>query len=526
MKSNFFKYIFILFVIGIIIFAIYRLYFKNKDEQVEVVQKVQEEVVQIKDLRLGISNYDTINPLLSNNKEILNINKLIFEPLMVLNENYELEKCLATECSKISNTSYIVKIDNNKKWQDGSSIGAKDVQFTIDRLKEGVSIYAYNVEKVVSVEVLDASTIKINLSEEVPFFEYNLTFPILSNNYYIGEDFNTSTKIPIGTGMYKIDSIEPSTITLVKNEKWWNKKEKNTKIEKIYIKLYTQVGEVYNAFKLGNIDIFTTANTNLEQYIGTIGYAKTEIKGRNFDYLAFNCENSILNDISVRKAISYSIDKNNIVSSVYNNEYYVSDFPLDYGNYLYQGKDSNYNQDQAKMMLLNNGWEYKNNRWQKKENYYTKKLNLTITVNSSNTNRVAVAENIKAQLEQIGLKITINKVSDSSYKSILENKNYEMIITGIYNSYSPNINTFFGEGNLQNYQNEEIKAILNEVNYITDKNLFKEKYKKILEIYENEKPFISLYRNKITIIKSQGLSGEIKANNYFSYYGLENWYRL
>ena len=112
MKSNFFKYIFILFAIGIIIFAIYMIYFRNNEIENEIEEVVTEEVVEIKDLRLGISNFDNINPLLSNNKEVLNIDKLIFEPLITINENYKTSLCLATECSKTSPTSYVIKIDN------------------------------------------------------------------------------------------------------------------------------------------------------------------------------------------------------------------------------------------------------------------------------------------------------------------------------------------------------------------------------------------------------------------------------
>lgn len=185
-----------------------------------------------------------------------------------------------------------------------------------------------------------------------------------------------------------------------------------------------------------------------------------------------------------------------------------------------------YNIEQAKTILTNSGWEYKYNRWQKKENYRTLKLNLNITVDASNTNRLAVAENIKASLEQMGIKVTINKVSNSNYQKILESKNYQIIITGVYNSYSPNLNNFFGANNLQNYNNVEINNILNEVKTITNENMLKDKYKRILEIYEEEKPFIGLYRNKQTIIKTQNLAGEVAGNNYFSYYHLENWNRI
>ena len=529
MKNNFFKYIFIIFAVFIIIYAVYTIYFQNKDKNNEIKQddNIQEEI-QIKDLRLGISNFDTINPLLTNNKEVININKIIFEPLMNVDENYKIQMCLAKECSKTSDTSYVIKIDNNVKWQDGTALIAKDIQFTIDRLKEGNSIYSYNVEKVISVEILDTDKVKINLSEEVPFFEYNLTFPILPNNYYLGEDFNTSQKVPIGTGMFKISKIEDGNIELQKNEKWWNLNNKNPKVETLNIKIYSEMGEVFNAFKLGNIDMLSTSTTDIENYIGTIGYSKTELKGRNYDYLAFNCQDEVLKNVEVRKAISYAIDKENIISSIYNNKYSVSDFPLDFGSYLCNNENTSlgYNIEQAKKILTENEWIYKNNRWQKTQNYKTTRLSFAISVNSTDTNRVAVAENIKTQLESIGIKVSINKLSDNQYKNALKNKDYQVLLTGVYNSYSPDITQFFNSENLQNYTNEEIDKILSEIKNITDEKLIKEKYKTIQDIYSKEQPFIGLYRNKTTIIKSQNVAGEVIANNYSSYYNINNWYRM
>lgn len=529
MKTSFFKYIFIIFVIGIISYAIYTLYFKDNGVQEELPTSEQSsQVEQITNLRIGVSNFDTINPLISNNKEILNIDKLIFESLVNITEDYKTELSLAKECSKISDYSYIIKVDNSIKWHNGSSFTAKDINFTINKLKEGNSVYSANVEKIESTEVIDNTTLKINLIEPVPFFEYNLTFPILPNNYYLNEDFYTTTKVPIGTGMFTISEMTSSNIKLIKNEKWWNKDNKNSKIDTIYIKLFSEIGEVYNSFKMGNIDIFTTHNINLQNYIGTMGYEKQEVKGRQLDYLAFNCENKILSDKTVRKAISYTIDKTNIVSSVFNNEYYTAENPLDYGSYLYKNENgsSGYNPEQAKKLLTDNGWEYKYNRWQKKVNYSTLKLNLTLTVNSSNTARVQVAENIKNQLGQIGINVTINKVSDSRYKQILQSKNYEMILTGVYNSFSPDLNNFFSEGNLQNYNSTDMQTVLKDLQNANDEDSLKEKYKKIIELYNEEQPFICLYRNKVTVVKDKNLVGNPICNNYFSYYNLYEWYGI
>ena len=59
------------------------------------------------------------------------------------------------------------------------NFSAKDVKFTIDLLKSTDTIFSENVKNISSAEVIDDSTVKINLSEETYFFENNLIFPIM-----------------------------------------------------------------------------------------------------------------------------------------------------------------------------------------------------------------------------------------------------------------------------------------------------------------------------------------------------------
>lgn len=113
-------------------------------------------------------------------------------------------------------------------------------------------------------------------------------------------------------------------------------RNKNAKIEKLKIYKYSSVGDLYNNFKLGNIDLINTSNTNIQEYVGTIGINLKEYQGREYIYLALNCDNKILANKEVRQAMSYFIDKDTLVSKVLNNKYNVSDFILDYGSYLYK----------------------------------------------------------------------------------------------------------------------------------------------------------------------------------------------
>lgn len=406
MKNNIIKYVFIVFVAILIIFAVYKIVSDDKkknNNQNSNENEVKREIAT--DLRLAIVNYDSINPILSNNSNVQDISRLVFEPLITMDKNYKLEPCLATEWALSGDTSYIVKLRDNVKWHDGSGFSAQDVKFTIDMLKSVPSIYSYNVQHVIQVEIIDDLTIKITLDKKDNNFEYKLTFPILSNNFYLEQDFQTTekNKVTMGTGMYKITSNEGGIINLKRNQNWWDKDAKEPKIEEIKINLYSSMGDAYNSFKMGNIDLLTTQSNELEKYVGTIGYNKVDYKGREYDFLAMNCTNNFLSDVNIRKAINYSIDKDNIVASVYNGKYYTMNFPLDFGMWLYNSENtsSEYNPDQAKQLLIDSGWEFKKGYWQKKENYSWKRLSFILTVNSDNSQRVQVAEIIKSNLEAI-----------------------------------------------------------------------------------------------------------------------------
>lgn len=527
MKSNIIKYIFIVFAIGIIGFAIYKVSSENTSvNNLNTENTVQTSQTTESVLNIGISNFDNINPLSTKNKDIINLSTILYEPLLGLTEDYNIELRLAEEWSKNDGKTYIVKLKDDIKWEDGTEVTGEDVKFTIEKLQEGDSVYSDNVENIDSVEIIDGNTIRINLKKEEPFFEYNLIFPIVSSNQFKNEDFYKSRLAPIATGMYKVESATEEKMELVQNENWFNVDNTERKITKIILYFFDTMGDAYNSLKIGNIDLVCTSITNVEDYIGTIGFVTEEYKGRELDFISLNCEDSILKNKEVRQAINYAIDKNKINSSVFSNNYYVSSFPIDYGSYLYNKESkSSYDQDEAKEVLEDAGWEYRYGYWRKTENYSTQYLNLTLVVDRSNETRVQVAELIEEQLEEIGINVSLYRVSNSSYKNYLENKNYDMIITGVNNGYSPDLSYFLGEDNIANYENEEITSLLSEVKNITDEDLLKEKYNRIIEIYEDEVPYICLYRNTNKVVHSIRLTGDINPNNYTAYFNFANWYR-
>lgn len=521
MKGNWIKYIFIIFVIVIIIAVIYKVN-KKETKQEEQTQETATEEEVIKDINLGVASFDTVNPILSQNKHMQEISRIIYEPLFELDSEYKLQKCLAKDWAKTSSTTYLIKIRNDIKWSDGTDFSVEDVSYTIDILKQIPSVYGNNVQYIVGVDKIDDDTLQITIDHEIPFFEYNLIFPIMSKAYFDGQDFSTTEKnnAPIGTGKYKIVQNDNDKIVLNKNE---NYNRDNLTLETITITKYAGLGELYNAFKLGKVDVVTTNNTSIENYIGTIGYNKQEVSGRDFDYLALNTQTPILANTEVRNALSHAINRANMISSIYNNKYRLMDYSLDYGSWLKgNAGDNSYNPELAQQILEQNGWEYKYNRWQKTENYNTQVLSFKIVVQSSNQARVNVAEMIKADLANIGINVTIIKASDNQYQSYLQNKNYEAIITGTTVSANPSIETYM---NACNFNNEELNNLMAEVKNITKEDLLKEKYNRIREIFNEQQPYIGLYSSYYAVDSSWSLKGSVTANWYNIFIDINNWYK-
>lgn len=529
MKVNKIKIFLVLLVIlSIIGGIIYFVYANNQEEKPEDIQVKYETVNMITDIRFGVSSFDSINPHITQNKDIIQIDSLIFEPLLEIMQDYKITACLAEECSKVSEKSYVIKLKENVTWQDGTDFTAEDVKFTIETIQENKnSIYLENVKDINKVEIVDTYTLRLELNERISFFEYQLIFPILSKKQYENQDMEKSAEIPLGTGKYKITKLENDVIELTKDEEWHEIENENSNIKTITIYIYETAGDVYNSFRQGNIDLIHTNNINYEEYIGSMGYQKKQYTGREYDYLALNCENAVLQYKEVRQAIQKVINKEKIVSSILENCAYVANFPLDYGSYLMENLELSVNssQEEATKILKDAGWEYEYGIWSKEIDGRTRTLNFNFIVNEENEQRVKVAEEIKSQLEDFGIEITIQKLTNSNYQRVLENQEYEIILTGVYNSYSPELNSFFGENNLANYKNEEFQSLLKQVDEMSSEELQKETYKRIVEIYKEEVPYIGLYRNKVTVAYGQNVMGDITPNNYSIFYQFSDWYR-
>ena len=155
MKESSSKGIIILILVIVVLFGIYKFITKNDNKKEEILPEnyvsVENEKVDSNEIRIGIIEFDNINPIISNNKNVQDISRLIFDSLFTLTQDeYKLEADLAKECSKIADKTYVIKLKDGIKWHDGNKFDAFDVEFTIDMLKKigSDSVYYYNVKDI------------------------------------------------------------------------------------------------------------------------------------------------------------------------------------------------------------------------------------------------------------------------------------------------------------------------------------------------------------------------------------------
>ena len=481
------KKIILLVILAFIAVVVYQILHNDGKEIPEVIQTASK--VQIIDtLNLGVLNFDTINPIKSHNEHIQQISKLVFDSLFNITSNFKIEPGLATEYTKIDSKVYIIKIRDNVYWHDNSILISNDIENVINEIKsDNNSIYYNNVQNIKNVKIIDENTIRFELYEKDVFFEYNLIFPIVKND-------------SIGTGKYMVKNNQ-----LEFNKLYW--KEINPTIQNINIKQYDNMRQMYIDFKNNDIDIINTKEIDYKNILNNISYNKKEYLGRNQTYIE-------LNNIEkeVRQTIYYAINKNEIISKVYNSTYYNIDFPLDTIHWLYKGNSIyKYDLEKAIYILEENGWIYDNSIWKKDKEI----LEINILVESNDKIKNDISYIIKNQLEKIGIKVNVEKVSKNLYNYYLKKKNYDIIINTKRIGLSPNLDGYFIE-------NEFVEKIENANNEREIINI----YLKIQENYEQDLPFICLCCNKETMIFTEKIHGSITPNWYNIFYDIENWKKI
>jgi peptide/nickel transport system substrate-binding protein len=377
-----------------------------------------ENINSSKVLHLAGGNVGTLNPFQHMNRGPgIFRTFLVFDTLLEKDENGLIPWLASSYSISDDGRTYTFTIQEDAYWQDGEEVTANDVEFTIAYYKKHTPVYNQlfvNGEFIIdSVEVLDKKTVKIiTKNPGVAYLEHLGYFAILPQHIWSDvsdpRSYDGKDKC-IGSGPFVVDSYSPTngTYRLVANENFWGLKPAIDAIE------WVPVSDTTLAFDNKEIDLTRISPDLVSRYENNSEYKVLKEPALHCYRLMMNSEKrKEFSDISLRKAIAYGIDVENLVQKINRGTAFVSSQGYIPNNSLYYNDNvTKYPYDKEKALELLDGREYT----------FT-----LLTDNSSSSTKLC--ELIKLKLEDINIHVKIQAIDSVTRDNAIVTGNYEMVV--------------------------------------------------------------------------------------------------
>ena len=239
-----------------------------------------------------------------------------------------------------------------------------------------------------------------------------------------------------------------------------------------------------------------------------------------------------LNDINIRKAIFYAIDRERIVNELLGKygEVLNSLFAIDSYYYYPAWSEYDYDLNKAKEFLSKAGFGVDNPLY----------ITIGTTSDKSEEQKQIIEDMIKEDLDKIGIKLGIfNKPSEEWYPDYVLSGNYELGVLSIKNFDGSSVNSNFSSDKLTSlateenknclnfywYKNSDADEILKKVINESDAEKRKELFQNLQDILAQDAVILPLYNKLFAIAynnkKIKNVDFSIKNNKIF--FDIENW---
>lgn len=308
---------------------------------------------------------------------------------------------------------YEMKLKDGLKWHDGEPITADDVVFTVDMFKDTSNTGAtsesvtYN-NKTLSAEKVDDLTVAITLQEPFSAFETEFgRIQIIPKHVFDGNtnvaDNKKALKKCIGSGPFKLKEYkEGDSIVYERNDDYYRGKPS---LAQVVIKMMPDESAQEAALQSGEISMMrVTSQTKLDKYKKDSDYKVYTLPEGRLNYLAFNYQSPIMQDMDARKAICLALNDDDIITGAYGSE----ELALPARNFCapqnlyYNDEMTGYQQniEEAKKLAEKSGLTKTTLHYM----YFTARPNMKET-----------AQIVQEQLKKIGVKMEIEGVDSGEF---------------------------------------------------------------------------------------------------------------
>jgi peptide/nickel transport system substrate-binding protein len=256
----------------------------------------------------------------------------LLEPMLTLDDTGALTNVLAESWSQPDDLTYVYKLVDGVKFWNGDPLTAEDAAFSIarnlgpDQAAETAS-YFVNVD---SVEASGPLEVTIHLKEPDPYINYYLAYaPVVQESYAKaqGDKLGSPEGLTMGTGPYEPKDFSPAEgVTLVRNDNYWGPEPR---VKQAEIKVISDPDSLRLALQAGDIDgTFQQPLSSTPQWDDIEGVNTFYAPGNNFTMLSMDVNAPPFDDVHVRRAVAYSIDREGLVDSLFHGKAEPALYPV------------------------------------------------------------------------------------------------------------------------------------------------------------------------------------------------------
>ncbi|MHB9152210.1 MAG: ABC transporter substrate-binding protein [Spirochaetales bacterium] len=436
-------------------------------------------------LSFGLAgNPDTLDPQKTSGTLTFQVVKSFYDTLAEPDTTGKIVPALAESWSvSADGLVWTFKLRQGVVFHNGQAFTSKDVKATFDRIKNEAFASPKRSEfaPVKTITTPDARTVVFTLGAPYAPLLASLASGwgaiLPSGLIESGHNFGAE---PVGTGPFKFTKwVRDNKISMVKNDSYWIKGL--PKLAGVDFNIVPERSVQIQGLLSGAIEAVEFVDP--EDLPVLRANNKVAIKKELTSLImvmAMNCSRAPFNDLRVRQAVNYAVDKQLVLDVAYGGGKVGSTF-LDTGNAYYTDYSSlyPYNPEKAKQLLKEAGVGNKE---------------LTIYVAQNYPLHVKAAELIQQMLSDVGMNVKLQLVDWSTWlSSVYSGGNYDFTVIGHTGKLDPEGTLAgYGTGKYVKWINPTVSDDLKKAVTISDFDARKKLYTDALEIMAKEVPFVYL----------------------------------
>lgn len=385
---------------------------------------------------------------------------MIYERLLTCDENGDPIGQLATKWETNDDyTEWTFWLREGVYFHNGELFDAYDVEATMNRAIAGQGTYSQvtGLWSVMDhVEVIDNYTVKIFFSSTyaTPYDSWCLTMPILEDKALseLGDSYFFDGYC-YGTGKWKFkEFVDGAYISVTRNDNYWGGNTSN--VDEFSLYFITEGSAIVTGMLSGEIDACNRLGADLmSMYDGYNEISLGKVSTNSIVFVGLQCgEGHPFNDVNVRKAFSYAIDRQLIADAIMGGGNGIASW-IPVGAYGYSDEfEPIYDPAQAKELLENSSY---------------KGEEIIIYVNTAVTNGEAMMLTVADMANAIGFNIKLQMVEQAFVTDVRSTGEYDAyVVTCSWNSkdVGPTYKSRFGNpGHHHNYDNQELYDLIEEI---------------------------------------------------------------